>query len=93
MQAKRYSRENKVKGNEIREFIGAMTLKGARKGVFITSSMFAEQAKSHIKELREMSISLIDGKHLSSLLIEHNLGVKEVGSFTTYTVDKEEFFE
>jgi len=93
MQAKRYAAKNSVGGKEMREFIGAMALKGAQKGVFITSSKFTPQAIKHVKDIKNINISLIEGHYLADLLMQHKLGVKAVKSFTTYIVDKEDFFD
>ncbi len=90
IQAKRYT-ENKVSPSEIRDFIGAMVIKGARKGVYFTSSDYTEQAKKHAADAQNMTITLIDGKLLTELLVQYGLGVAIINSYNIYEVDKNYF--
>lgn len=90
IQAKRYEK-NKISPADVRDFIGAMGIKGARKGVFFTSSSFTEQAKQHAKDAQNMTITLIDGEMLTELLIQYSLGVATVKNYTVYEVDKNFF--
>ncbi len=90
IQAKRYS-ETKVSPADIRDFIGAMAIKGARKGVFFTSSTFTEQAKKHAFDAQNMNITLVDGEMLTTLLVQHELGVAKAKSYTVFEVDKNFF--
>lgn len=77
LQAKRWDKNNTVGSREIRDFIGALAGTPAKKGVFITSSSFSNDAKKKAKEssVGGMFIKLIDGEELTRLLIEHELGV------------------
>jgi restriction system protein len=90
IQAKRYAR-NKVPPSEIRDFIGAMALKGAKKGVFFTTSEFTQQAKNHAIDVQGMSITLVDGSLLSELLVQHEMGIAKVENYIVYEVDKNFF--
>lgn len=90
IQAKRYS-STKVPSNEIRDFIGAMALKGARKGVFFTTSTFSAQAQKHASELQSIAITLVDGCLLSDLLVQHEMGIAKVQNYIVYEVDKNFF--
>ncbi|MDO6835291.1 restriction endonuclease [Pseudoalteromonas carrageenovora] len=92
IQAKRYS-SIKVPPREIRDFIGAMVLKGARKGVFFTTSKFSAQACRHAKEAQGMTITLVDGEFLSELLVQHKMGIAAIQKYTVYEVDKNFFTE
>lgn len=92
IQAKRYS-SMKVPPREIRDFIGAMVLKGARKGVFFTTSEFSAQACRHAKEAQGMTITLVNGEMLSELLVQHKMGIAAVQKYTVYEVDKNFFTE
>ena len=90
IQAKRYA-ENKVSPAEIRDFIGAMAIKGARKGVFFTSSKFTDQATQHSQDAQNMTITLIDGESLTELLVQYGLGVAVANSYKIFEVDKNFF--
>ena len=92
IQAKRYN-SMKVPPREIRDFIGAMVLKGARKGVFFTTSEFSIQARKHAKEAQGMTITLVNGELLSELLVQHEMGIAAVQRYTVYEVDKNFFTE
>lgn len=88
-QAKRYN-ENKVREKDIRNFIGAMS-GDTSKGVFITTSTFADAA---IKKARDAhhSIILIDGAKLVDLMLEYNVGVQVKTVYQVKEVDND-FFE
>lgn len=92
IQAKRYN-SIKVPPNEVRDFIGTMTIKGARKGVFFTTSDFTKQAKKHAQDAQGMSITLVDGSLLSDLLVQHEMGIAKVENYVVYEVDKNFFTE
>jgi restriction system protein len=91
IQAKRY-KNNNVPPSEIREFIGSMTIKGARKGVFFTSSSFSQQAIAQAKIAPNMNITLINGEQLTELLIQNEMGISKVATYNIYEVDRN-FFE
>ncbi|MFD1927316.1 restriction endonuclease [Sporosarcina siberiensis] len=75
VQAKRYGIGNSVGRAAVQGFSGALDGKGARKGVFITTSYFTNGAKEYAKKVDSKSIILIDGKELASLMISYNVGV------------------
>ncbi len=77
----------------VRNFIGALEIKGVKKGVFLTTSTFTPAAKQAISEIKsDKRIILIDGAHLAQLMIEHNLVVSIAESFVLKRLDTE-FFE
>jgi hypothetical protein len=78
VQAKR--QQNNVRVDTVRDFTGALDSKGARKGIFITTSDFTQPAKEFAKEVTSKRIILINGKQLVELMIDHNLGVS-LGKF------------
>jgi len=90
IQAKRY-KDNKVSPADIRDFIGAMAIKGARKGVFFTSSKFSQQAIRHSQDAQNMTITLVDGSYLTDLLVQYELGLAMVKSYKLFEVDKNFF--
>lgn len=91
IQAKR-KKSNKVTPTELRDFVGAMDIKKARKGVFITSTDFTKQAIKHADD-SSMNITLINGETLCELLIEKNMGVSVVAMYPIYSVDNNYFNE
>jgi restriction system protein len=74
LQAKRYQDVNIVGRPAIQAFIGALAGKKARKGIFITTSSFAQNAVEYVKHL-EYSVVLIDGEKLTDLMIDYGIGV------------------
>jgi len=74
IQAKRYAADNVVGPDKIQQFIGALMMKGATKGVFVTTSRFSKQAL----ELKppNQRLVLIDGRKLTELMIRYGVGVK-----------------
>ncbi|MHA1137786.1 MAG: restriction endonuclease [Candidatus Thorarchaeota archaeon] len=91
IQAKRW--KGPVGSGMIRDFIGALEIRGAKKGIFLTTSTFAEPARGSVESLKEKKIALIDGKELTRLMVKHNVGVIETSSFAIKKVDQEFFDE
>ncbi len=90
IQAKRYN--TKVVGSpEIREFIGSLSIKNAKKGVFITTSKFTEEAQKCINTTNK--VVLIDGGELVDLMIEYGVGVQKSVSYEIKKIDKDYFEE
>ncbi|KMM37955.1 restriction endonuclease [Guptibacillus hwajinpoensis] len=73
LQAKRW--ENTVTRPDVMSFSGALDAKGARKGIFITTSSFSKGAEEYTDRLESKKIILIDGRKLAKLMIENNIGV------------------
>ncbi len=92
LQAKRYTTGSVGEG-EIRDFKGALDAKGAKKGVFITTSFFTEAAKIAADKSLNYKIVLIDGERLAELMIEHNLGVSTAVTYELKKVDTDFFSE
>lgn len=74
IQAKRYKSGNTVGPSDINNFIGALNIKKANKGLFVTASTFTKQAKEHALS-SSLHVVLIDGDRLAELLVRHNVGV------------------
>lgn len=92
IQAKRFT--NGIVGSpDIRNFIGSLALQGVSKGVFLTTSRFSESAIQTAKDSKQQKIILIDGKELSSLAIEYNLGVQEDKTIVIKKMDLDYFEE
>ena len=90
VQAKRWA-EGNVGSPDICNFIGALALKGASKGVFITTSRFSKPAKAAANESAGPKIVLIDGKKLTQLMINHDVGVSLGDSYQLKEVDLDYF--
>lgn len=71
VQAKRWQ-ENISRPN-LQAFYGALAGQKARKGVFITTSLFSTQAREYAKSVEGMV--LIDGPRLAGLMIDYGVGV------------------
>ncbi|MBP8283324.1 MAG: restriction endonuclease [Chromatiaceae bacterium] len=76
VQAKRYAEDRRIQKDAIHGFIGALHLKGANKGVFITTSGFSAGATKAAQDVRGLTLRLIDGDRLARLMIEHQVGVQ-----------------
>jgi restriction system protein len=87
IQAKRWN--NTVGRPEIQQFVGALAGKGARKGIFITTAKFSEQAKSYLPA--NVKVVLIDGEQLANYAIEVNLGVSVVSEYQIKRLDLDYF--
>lgn len=89
IQAKRW--ENSVGREKVQAFQGALAGVGARKGVFITTSTYTQQAITYAAQLRDSKIILIDGQKLAQLMIEHDVGVSIKDTLHIKRID-EDFF-
>lgn len=90
IQAKRW--ENPVNRPEIQKFAGALMGRKAKKGIFITTSAFTKDAREYAEKI-ESKIVLIDGETLAQLMIDHNIGVSSVASYTLKKIDNDYFSE
>ncbi|MCD4733597.1 restriction endonuclease, partial [bacterium] len=61
------------------------------KGIIITTSSFAEDAKGFVERNKLPSVVLIDGERLADLMIEHGLGVSEIKSYKLMGIDSDYF--
>lgn len=90
IQAKRW--ENVVGRPEIQKFAGALLGQKAKKGIFITTSWFTNDALDFVKNL-DSKIVLIDGEMLTDLMIEFNIGVSPYKSYELKKIDSDYFIE
>lgn len=91
VQAKRYAEGNNIGAGAIRDFYGALSLKKAHKGIFVTTSAFSQPAVDTARGLGSR-IVLIDGLQLSRLMIRYNVGCGDEDVLHLKKVD-EDFFE
>ena len=73
VQAKRYTPGNTVGRPELQGFAGA--LGSISRGVFITTSSFAKSAVEWASHYPHATLVLIDGKRLTELMVQYDLGV------------------
>ena len=89
IQAKRYKPDNKVGRPLMQAFVGALDGVGVNKGVFITTSGFTKEAMDYKSSKK---IAKIDGKQLTNLMIQYNVGVTTEYTYEVKKIDKD-FFE
>ena len=90
VQAKRYDNGN-IGRKEIQSFVGALSGKGATKGIFLTTSNFTQEAREYLPA-SNIKIILIDGKQLCNYMIEYNIGVSIKQIYEIKKIDSD-FFE
>jgi restriction system protein len=90
IQAKRW--EGQVGQPEIQKFAGALQGQRAKKGIFITTSNFSKPALEYVEKI-DNRIILIDGKRLSELMIENNVGVSVKKVYSLKRIDTDYFVE
>ena len=88
VQAKRW--KDVVGSPEVMKFSGSLTKRHANRGVFITTSTFTKDASEFVEAMPQ-KIVLIDGKLLASLMIEHDVGVSPMRSYTLKRLDQDYF--
>jgi len=90
LQAKKW--DNVVGRPEIQRFVGALQGKKAKKGIFITTSTFSKDAYDYVNNI-DCTIILIDGKRLTELMIENEVGVSTKRVLKICKVDTDYFIE
>jgi restriction system protein len=90
VQAKKWAPDRTVGDAEIRNFIGALQLHRARKGVFFTTSDFTRSAKASAAR-SESRVVLINGTELATLMVEHNVGVSVTSTLQLKKLDSDYF--
>ena len=89
IQTKRYKPDIKVGRPLMQAFVGALDGVGVNKGVFITTSGFTKDAMDYKSSKK---IAKIDGKQLTNLMIQYNVGVTTEYTYEVKKIDKD-FFE
>jgi restriction system protein len=90
VQAKRWT--GPVSRPIVQAFAGSLEGRRARKGVLITTSTFTREALDYITRI-EKRIVLVDGAQLTSLMIDHGVGVADVATYHVKRVDADYFGE
>ncbi len=91
VQAKRWN-NNAVGRPEVQAFAGSLEGHRARRGVFITTSKFTQDAIAYTQRI-EKRIVLINGEELAQLMIDDNIGVSEVANYSVKKIDNDYFEE
>ena len=90
LQAKRW--KGAVGRPELQKFVGALHGKRAKKGVFITTGRFAEEARRYVEAI-DPKVSLIDGHELAELMIDYDLGTTTLTTYSLKRLDSDYFIE
>ncbi len=88
VQAKRW--ENVVGRPDLQKFVGALSERQSDKGIFITTSDFTKEAKEFVEKVNQ-NIILINGKMLTKLMIENNVGVQTSYNYEIKRIDNDYF--
>ncbi|MCX7633463.1 MAG: restriction endonuclease [Turneriella sp.] len=88
LQAKRW--KGTVGRPEVQRFVGALQGKRARKGVFITTGNFSDEARDYVASI-DAKVVLIDGRQLAELMIDHGVGVYTERAFYIKRIDNDYF--
>lgn len=92
LQAKRYGPSNSVGPADIRDFYGALSIKKATKGIFVTTSHFTGAAEQTANDLGSR-IVLIDGPQLAKLMTKYNVGCRDKDVLYIKQIDEGYFDE
>ncbi|TVP69069.1 MAG: restriction endonuclease [Leptolyngbya sp. LCM1.Bin17] len=90
VQAKRW--ENPVGRPEIQKFAGALQGFRAKKGIFISSSSYTNEARDFVSRI-DSKIILIDGQTLAQYMIEFGVGVSTREIYQLKKIDFDYFTE
>lgn len=88
IQAKKW--DNTVGRPEIQKFVGALHGKRAKKGVFLTTGAFSNEAWRYVSTI-EPKVVLIDGDNLAQLMIDFDVGVTSLASYELKRLDLDYF--
>ena len=88
VQAKKW--DNPVGRPEVQKFAGSLESRHVKKGIFITTSKFTSEAQEYVQRI-EKKIILIDGKRLSELMIDYDIGVGTLKTYRLKQVDNDYF--
>lgn len=91
IQAKKWT-DRTVGRPDIQQFVGALHGQHARKGVFVTTSTFSQEARDYVART-EVRIVLIDGLELARLMIRHGVGVTTAATYELKRIDSDYFIE
>jgi restriction system protein len=90
IQAKRW--QNTVGRPDIQGFAGSLEGARSKKGIFITTSSFSQEAREYVRHI-EKRIVLIDGNQLAQLMYDHGVGASTVATYEIRKVDSDYFVD
>ena len=90
LQAKKW--DTTVGRPEIQKFAGALQGQRAKKGIFITSGKFSDDAKEYVTKI-DNKIVLVDGDWLAEYMIDKNIGVSIDKSYQIKKINSDYFEE
>lgn len=90
VQAKRWA-DKPVGSRDIDQFAGALSKHKGTKGIYITTSTFTKDARASV-EKHSSTMVLIDGLQLAGLMIDYDVGVSLISTYSVKKVDTD-FFE
>ena len=88
VQAKRWKEQ--IGRPEIQKFAGALLGKKARKGIFLTTASFSKDAVEYARGV-DNKIVLIDGRTLSDLMIQFDVGLSTESTYRVKKIDSDYF--
>jgi len=88
IQAKRW--QGTVGRPIVQAFTGSLEGFRARRGILITTSQFSKEAWDYVEQI-EKRIVLIDGKAMTQLMVDYNVGVTEVACYSLKKADSDYF--
>lgn len=91
IQAKRYAPDKPIDRATIQAFVGSLAGQGVSKGIFITTSHFAETAQEFVKRGINTKVILIDGDRLLDLMIAYKVGVRTERTIELVDIDQNYF--
>lgn len=92
LQAKRYDPAGaSIQRGAIQAFVGSLVGHGATRGVFVTTSRFSKPAMEYAALNTQQRLVLIDGKRLTSLMLQYGVGVRVARSARIMRIDHDYF--
>jgi len=90
IQAKKWKQGMSVGRPEIQKFVGALQGKRAKRGIFITTTKFSDDAREYARMI-DTKVVLIDGPQLTDLMIDCGVGVATRTSYEIKELDTDYF--
>lgn len=90
LQAKRWN--GTVGRPEVQKFVGALHGKRAKKGVFITTGKFSDDAHKYVETI-DPKVILIDGLALAQLMIDYNISTTTTATYQIKRIDSDYYIE
>ncbi len=92
IQAKKWDKTIPIGRPEIQKFVGALQGKRAKKGIFITTARFSNEAREYANGI-DTKVVLIDGSRLTDLMIDYGVGVTTRAQYELKDLDTDYFGE